>query len=30
MEIGKESVAGSADDSLLEEVAAELITEAMG
>ena len=30
MEIGKESVAGAGDDSLLEEVAADLITEAMG
>jgi ATP-dependent Lhr-like helicase len=30
MEIGKESVAGTADDSLLEEIAAELIAEAMG
>jgi ATP-dependent helicase Lhr and Lhr-like helicase len=30
MAIGKESVAGAADDSLLEELTAKLITEAMG
>jgi ATP-dependent Lhr-like helicase len=30
MEIGKESVAGTADDTLLEEITAELIAEAMG